>query len=156
LTQAEPGQGFTELRQQARTRLGVETLVVGQNAFAFIEVIKRLQAGATVALLVDRPPPGTAVEVELFGCPFQASIAPAELARASGCALLPVYVVADRWGYAACILPEIPYDRQELGDRTARRQLTEEILRGFQPAIHQYADQWYHFVPLWNGGAAGE
>jgi lauroyl/myristoyl acyltransferase len=155
LTQAEPGPGFTELRQQARARLGVETLVVGQDAFAFVEVIKRLQAGATVALLVDRPSPGTSVKVELFGCPFRGSIAPAELARASGCALVPVYVVADDSGYAACVLPEISYDRQALGDRAARQQLTEEILRGFQPAIRQHADQWYHFVPLWNGSAFG-
>ena len=42
-------------------RRGVETLVVGTDAFAFMEIIKRLQTGATVALLVDRPPAATAV-----------------------------------------------------------------------------------------------
>jgi len=43
--------------------------------------------------------------VELFGRPFSASIAAAELARASGCAVLPVYLPRAGRGYAAHILP---------------------------------------------------
>jgi predicted exporter/lauroyl/myristoyl acyltransferase len=154
LTQAEPGRGFTELRQQARARWGIETLVVGQDAFAFVEIIKRLQDGAAVALLVDRPPPNSAVEVEFFGRPFRASIAPAELARASGCALVPVYVVAEGDAYSAHVLPEIAYDRRAIGDREARRELAAKTLRAFEPAIRQHPDQWYHFVPLWQNGPA--
>jgi len=149
LTQAEPEQKLTKLRQASRARRGIETLVVGEDAFAFIEIIRRLQAGATVALLLDRPPPSTAVTVELFGRPFCASIAAAELARASGCALLPTYVVRHAGGYSAGLLPEIIYDRAALGDRAARINLTREILRAFEPAIQQHVDQWYHFVPIW-------
>ena len=149
LTQAEPGRGFTEMRQAARARWGIETLVVGQDAFAFVEIIKRLQEGATVALLVDRPPPNSAVEVEFMGRPFRASIAPAELARASGCAVVPVYIVAEGRGYSAHVLPEIAYDRRALGQREVRRQFAGEMVRVFEPIIRQHPDQWYHFVPLW-------
>jgi predicted exporter/lauroyl/myristoyl acyltransferase len=149
LTQAEPGAGFTEMRQQARARWGIETLVVGQDAFAFVEIIKRLQEGAVVALLVDRPPANSAVEVEFMGQSFRASIAPAELARASGAAMVPVYVVAEGRGYSAHVLPEIAYDRRALGNREARRQFAGEILRAFEPVVRQYADQWYHFVAMW-------
>ena len=156
LTQAEPGAGFTEMRQQARARWGIETLVVGQDAFAFVEIIKRLQEGAVVALLVDRPPPPSGVTVEFFGRPFQASIAPAELARASGCAVVPVYVVAEGGGYSAHVLPEVVYDRRALGNRETRRQFAGEILRAFEPVVRQYADQWYHFVPMWRSDAAGK
>jgi hypothetical protein len=46
-------------------------------------------------------------------------------------------------------LPEISYDRCELGDREVRRQLTGEILRTFEPIIRKYPDQWYHFIPIW-------
>ena len=122
---------------------------MGEDAFAFVEIIKRLQAGATVALLVDRPPPPTAVTVELFGRPFQASIAAAELARASGCAIVPTFVVRKTGGYEAEILPEIVYNRAAIGDRAARIRLTQEILRAFEPAIRQHVAQWYHFVPVW-------
>jgi len=149
LTQPEPDQKLTELRQVSRARRGVETVVVGEDAFAFIEIIKRLQAGATVALLVDRPPAPTAVTVNLFGRPFPASIAAAELARASGCAIVPVYIVRQPTGYLARILPEIAYDRAAIGNREHRIRLTQEILRAFEPSIRQYATQWFHFVPIW-------
>ncbi|MEI9959907.1 MAG: lysophospholipid acyltransferase family protein [Limisphaerales bacterium] len=149
LTQPEPDARLTELRQLSRTRRGVETLVVGEDAFAFVEIIKRLQAGATVALLVDRPPAPTAVEVELFGQPFPASIAAAELARASGCAIVPGYIIRQRDNHLAHLLPEITYDRAAIGDRAGRIQLTQEILRAFEPAIRQHLTQWFHFVPLW-------
>ncbi|MDD5140142.1 MAG: MMPL family transporter [Verrucomicrobiales bacterium] len=149
LTQPEPDKKLTELRQVSRTRRGVETLVVGEDAFAFMEIIKRLQAGATVALLVDRPPAPTAVNVNLFGHPFPASIAAAELARASGCAIVPVYIVRQGNGHLAHILPEISYDRAAIGNRAARIQLTQEILRAFEPAIRQHLAHWFHFVPVW-------
>jgi KDO2-lipid IV(A) lauroyltransferase len=151
LTQPEPDPKLTELRQRSRSLRGVETLVVGEDAFAFIEIIKRLQAGATVALLVDRPPEKTAVNVDLFGHPFPASIAAAELARASGCAIVPVYIVRQDSGQLARILPEIPYDRATIGNRAARIRLTQEILRAFEPAIRQHLTQWFHFVPIWPG-----
>jgi KDO2-lipid IV(A) lauroyltransferase len=149
ITLAEPGANFTRLRQSSRARQNVETIVIGNDSFAFVEVIRRLEAGSTVALLVDRPPPPTATMVELFGRPFRASVAAAELARASGCVLLPVYLPRTVNGYAAHILPEVPYDRPALRDRAARQQLTQRIFRVFEPVIRQYLDQWYHFVPLW-------
>ena len=153
LTQAEPGAGFTEYRQAARARWGIETLVVGGDPFAFVEIIKRLQSGAVVALLIDRPPPTSSVEVTFFGRPFRASIAAAELARASGCAILPVILPRVSTGYEAHLLPEIAYDRRMLGNRDARAVLTGEILRAFEPTLRQHPDQWFHFVPVWDVGS---
>lgn len=149
LTQAEPGDGLTELRIASRARWGIETLVVGNDSFAFVGVIRRLQEGATVALLLDRPTAATAVQVEMFGRPFLASVAAAELARASGCVLARVSVLKTGATYTARICPEIEYDRQALGSREARRQLTQQILRAFEPEIRKHPDQWYHFVPIW-------
>jgi lauroyl/myristoyl acyltransferase len=137
------------MRQASRARWGIETLVVGEDAFAFIEVIKRLQDGGTVALLMDRPPKRTEVTVELFGRPFGASIAPAELARASGCSILPVYIAYGNKGYQAVGLPAVDYDRRALGKRDARVELTQRIIQALAPAIREHADQWYHFTPIW-------
>jgi lauroyl/myristoyl acyltransferase len=91
----------------------------------------------------------TAVNVNLFGHPFPASIAAAELARASGCAIVPVYIVRQPNGHLAHILPEIAYDRAAIGNRDARLRLTQEILRAFEPAIRHHLAQWFHFVPVW-------
>ena len=149
ITLAEPGEAFTALRQASRSRRGIETLVIGNDPFAFVEIIKKLQAGATIALLMDRPPVASAVTVELFGKPFKASAAAAELARASGCALVPVILPRIANGYSANVLPEVHYNRAALGKRDARIALTQEIMRAFEPPIREYVTQWYHFVPIW-------
>jgi len=95
LSAPEPDSSLTAMRAQARARHGVDTLVVGTDPFAFVAVIRRLQEGGVVALLVDRPVLGSGVEVEFFGRPYMASVAAAELARATGCRILPVHVVRE-------------------------------------------------------------
>jgi predicted exporter/lauroyl/myristoyl acyltransferase len=149
ITQPEPGSGLTELRTASRARWGIETLVVGRDAFAFVEIIRRLQEGAVITLLMDRPVSASAVEVELFGRPFLASSAAADLARASGCALFAVTVTRQADRYTARMFPEITYDRTTLNTRELRQQLTQRIMRIFEPEIQRDLDQWFHFVPIW-------
>lgn len=154
ITLAEPDQSLTELRQRARQRWGIETLALSNDPFAAVEIIRRLEANNAVAMLMDRPPASTAVTVRLFGQTFNASIAAAELARASGCAILPVYLPRTSRGYTAHILPEIGYERAVLRAPEERVKLTQRILNAFEPAIRLYLNQWYHFVPIWPGEAA--
>jgi lauroyl/myristoyl acyltransferase len=149
LTQAEPDDGLTDMRKAARARYGVDTLIIGDDGFAFVEVIKQLQAGADLAVSLDRPPARGGVQVEFFGKTFEASLAAAELARASGCALVGVTIVRRPDGYAVKVLPEFSYDRKALGSREARRELTQQILRAFEPEIRKDIEQWYQFTPIW-------
>jgi lauroyl/myristoyl acyltransferase len=150
LSLAEPDDGLTELRNAARARYGVDTLIIGEDDFAFVEVIKRLQSGADLALSLDRPPErGAGVPVQFFGRPFSASPAAAELARASGCALIGVTIVRRPEGFAVKVLPEFVYDRRSLGSREARIELTRQILRAFEPEIRNNIEQWYQFTPIW-------
>lgn len=149
ITMAEPGKNFTQLRQASRARWNIETLVIGTDAFAFVDIIRRLEAGATIALLIDRPLAATSVTVNLFGKPFAASTAAAELARASGCTLLPVYLPRSGNTYEAHVLPEISYDRAALRDAAARQKLTQETVTVFEPVIQKHIEQWYQFIPIW-------
>lgn len=150
LSLAEPDDRLTELRNAARARYGVDTLIIGEDDFAFVEVIKRLQAGADLALSLDRPPEGgSTVPVRFFGQPFNASPAAAELARASGCALIGVTIVRRPEGFAVKVLPEFAYDRRSLGNREMRTELTQQILRAFEPEIRNNIEQWYQFTPIW-------
>ena len=149
LTLAEPDDELTKLRMASRERWKIQTLIIGQDSFAFLEVIKRLQAGEALAISLDRPPSRGGVAVELFGRAFDAPVGAAELARASGCALIGVTIVRRRAGFAVKVLPEFTYDRRALGNREARRDLTQQILRAFEPRIREDIDQWYQFVPIW-------
>lgn len=153
VTQAEPGEGLTELRAGQRARRGIETLVIGGEGFAVVELVKRLQDGAIAALLLDRPAGQNGANIALFGRPFRASLAPAELARAAGCLIIGVTVVREGTGYAVRLTPPFAYDRQALGSREARVAFTQEILRAFENEIRQHPEQWYHFVPIWPDSA---
>ncbi len=149
LSAPEPDGGLTEMRARARALHGVETLVVGSDPFAFVEVIKRLQSGGVVALLIDRPGSASAADVEFLGRPFKASVAAAELARATGCRIVPVYIVRESGRYRAHMLPPLEYARAALGSRENRREFAGRILRVFEPVIRQFPEQWFHFVPVW-------
>jgi lauroyl/myristoyl acyltransferase/predicted exporter len=150
VTQPEPG-GLTELRVEARRALGVDTLVLREDPFAFVEVIRRLEAGGMVAMLVDRPQAESAMAVEFFGRRALVSRAPAELARATGCVVLPVYVVSIEAGYCAEVLPAVPYDRASLRRFEERVQFGQQILRVFEPVVRQHSTQWYQFAGFWRG-----
>jgi KDO2-lipid IV(A) lauroyltransferase len=154
LTLAEPDDKLTELRAASRARLGIDTVVIGHDGFEFVEVIKRLQEGGTVAILLDRPRERNSANVQLFGQPFAASAAAAELARAAGCAVIGVDIVREGPGYVARILPEVQYEHRSLGSAEGRRLLTQEILQRFEPEIRTHLDQWYQFVPVWPDNAA--
>lgn len=154
ITQAEPDPRLTASRQAARARWGIDTLPLGDDPFAAVEIIRRLEASHTIALLMDRPPAATAAKIKFFGQPFAASISAAEFARATGCAVLPVYLPRTASGYAVHALPEISYERATLRAPAARLDLTQRILDAFAPAIREHASQWYHFVPVW--GRKGE
>ncbi len=149
VTLSEPAVGLTETRAQARARNGIETIVVGDNPFSFVQIIKHLQDGAVMAILLDRPLESSRVTVDFFGRPFHAAVAAAELARASGCLILPVFLPHIERGYRIELLPPIAYERDELGNREAREKLTQRIFRAFEPFVRQYPDQWYHFIPMW-------
>jgi lauroyl/myristoyl acyltransferase/predicted exporter len=156
LTAPEPGAGLTEARMAARARQGTDTLVVGTDPFAFVGVIRRLQEGGVVALLVDRPMTSHRTRVEWMGRPFDASGAAADLARASGCVVLPVVIVREGGGYRADALAPVPYERARLASREERAALTRGILRAFEPVLRQHPEQWFHFVPAWAGAEGGE
>jgi KDO2-lipid IV(A) lauroyltransferase len=149
VTLSEPAAGLTETRAHARARNGIETIVVGENPFAFVEIIKHLQEGAVMAILLDRPMTASRVTVDFFGRPFHAAQAAAELARASGCLVLPVFLPHIEGGYRIELLPPIAYERDELGTREARQKFTQRIFEVFEPFVRQYPDQWYHFISMW-------
>jgi len=153
ITQAEPDPRLTELRQAARARWGVDTLPLGEDPFGAVEIIRRLEANHAVALLMDRPPAATATVVKLFGHAFSASVSAAELARASGCALLPVCVPRTPEGYVVQTLPEIPYERAALRDPEARDELTQRILSAFEPVIRARRPYRHEVIPLGGVGA---
>jgi lauroyl/myristoyl acyltransferase len=149
ITQPEPTEALTKNRIQSRLRWGIKTVVVGNNGFLFVEVIKILNSGGVIALLVDRPLGAKSAEITLFGRRCRSSFAVAELARATGCRLLGSLILREKAAFSACLLPPFEYSRAALRDSAARVELTQRIMSAFEPTIRRHLDQWYHFQPYW-------
>lgn len=148
VTLEEPSTGLTRWRDEARRRAGIKTIQVGPGReFAFVEMIKILERGECVAMLVDRPYMGTGSPVTFFGQAVQFSSAPALLRQHTGAAVVPAFVVRHRYGrYLSFAEPPIEMT-SEPDRRTALRENTQRIASVFESIIRRYPDQWFNYVP---------
>jgi KDO2-lipid IV(A) lauroyltransferase len=114
------------------------------------KLLSALRRGELVALQGDRPRTGArAIEVPLFGRPFTLPVGPAALARASGAALVPVFVFRTGRGQARVVVRP-PIRAAQTADRPRD---VEGVLRALagevEWAIRQRPHQWFCFRELW-------
>jgi len=149
ITLEEPGIGLTQLRDDYRRRLGIKTVAIGSETFAFVEVINTLRENGIVAMLVDRPPENSGRTVRFFGRETQFSLGPAMLWQHTDAAVLPAFVLRKNDGrYLSLIDPPVPM-QQAANPRDGLAANTQIIATIFETIIHNHPDQWYNFVPIW-------
>jgi KDO2-lipid IV(A) lauroyltransferase len=151
LTFPEPTPALTAWRAEFRRRWGADTLEIGRDPFAFIEIAARLRRGEFIATLVDRPTPGSDVPVRFPGGMTRFSTGILLLAAHGGCPVIPALMAREADGtYHSRVFPAL-----EIRDRGSReetlRHYTQELADIFVPVLREHPEQWYQFVPL--GGA---
>lgn len=149
LTLPEPSTALTQWRADFRARWGVETIVVGNDSFSVLEIVRSLNAGAFVASLADRPYDGNSVPIDLPHGRISFSTGPVLLALLAGCPIVPVGITRQPDGLyhieARChIMPRW----QPEGKEATLRRYTEEVAAALVPLFAAYPEQWYHFAPL--------
>ncbi len=149
VTAEEPSSGLTEWRKKYRERLGIGTITVGADKFAFVGMMAALRKNECLAMLVDRPPAGSGAPVTLFGQATEFSSGPALLQHHTGAAIVPAYVVQmGRAEYRAFIEPAL--ETAAASDAAgAVATNTQKIATRFEAVIRRYPDQWFNFVPIW-------
>jgi len=152
LTRSESTPALTTWRAAYRARWGMETVEVGslEDQFAFLDVIRHLNAGCFVAALVDRPDSPKASPVTLPGGVIGFSSAVLLLALACQCPVLPVTTVRLPDGtYRVEAHEPFFVERDTLGDKAGLLQrYSQRLADVFAPVIRRSSSQWFHFVPL--------
>jgi lauroyl/myristoyl acyltransferase len=149
LTLPEPTSELTEWRADFRGRWGVKTIVVGDDQFSVVQIVRALNEGAFVASLVDRPYDGTGCEVQLPHGKILFSTAPVLIALLANCPIIPVGVTRQRDGRYRieaheAILPRwLPEGRKE-----TLEYYTREIAASLVPMFTNEPEQWYHYSEL--------
>jgi len=147
LTYPEPSRALTEWRAAFRRRWKVDTLEIGADSFAFLEIAERLRQGQFVATLIDRPHPTDHTPVEWPNGPAYFSAGILLLAAHQGVPVIPALIFRRGDGtYHSRIFP--PLFVEERGSRAETlRFYSQQIADTFLPVLCAHPEQWYQFVP---------
>jgi KDO2-lipid IV(A) lauroyltransferase len=150
VAKAEPSQSVTRLRQEIRSRVGVETIEVRQHLDTALRIRERLQQNHVVAMLLDRHLGKDHVEVTFFGRPTKFLRTPAVLAAFAGAPIVPCFVYRDGAGFAVECGPIIRVATD--GDReTSVRAAIQSVATLIERRIREHPHYWYQFYPVWRG-----
>lgn len=149
ITREEPSTELTELRDRYRGKLGIKTIAIGTETFAFLEVIQTLKNNGIVAMLVERPQENSGTPVKFFGRDTPFSLGPSLLWQHTDATVLPAFVLQKNDGrYLSFIDPAVPM-KQDGTPREALALNTQRIATQFETIIQRHPDQWYNFVSIW-------
>lgn len=150
LTLPEPSTSLTGWRAGFRKRWGVDTVVVGDDAFSAVEITRLLRDGQMVALLCDRPFDSNAVLVELPHGRIPFSTSPVLLSLLSGAPIVAVSITRQRDGKFALhaeppMIPQwLPESRQATLEHFTRQLARNHLI----PMFEKNPEQWLHFSRL--------
>ena len=146
---AEADPDVNRLRQDIRSRMGVETLEVRQSLDTALQIRRLLAANRFVALLIDRHLGRDRVAVRLFGRSAWFLQTPAVLAYMTGAPLVPCFierVAPGRFTTLAC--DPIHVDRQ-LPREQAVQEATQRVADAIETRVRANPESWYHFYRYW-------
>jgi len=153
LTNPEPSAELTEWRAAYRRRWGVETMVIGEDTFQFLKIVKLLESGRFVGALFDRPHPSQSYSASVPGGRLPCSSGILLLALLAKCPIIPVTVVGKPNGkYRLEALPVIVMERRGTSAETLQY-YTQILVDVLWPTIAEYPEQWFQFAPLPERGA---
>jgi lauroyl/myristoyl acyltransferase len=131
-----------------RRSLGFEVLPADAGARTVATLAARLRAGGVVCLVADRDLSGTGVEVDFFGARARMPGGPAQLARHTGAALLPVasWFTEDGWGLRLRPPPVAP---SGAAAGTGVAVVTQMLADAFASGIAAHPADWHMLQPIW-------
>jgi lauroyl/myristoyl acyltransferase len=153
LTFPEPSAELTQWRAEFRRRWQVETIEIGDDRFAFLQIAQRLRRNEFIATLIDRPQgvESTPVLLPNGAAGFSAGIL--LLAAHLGTPVIPATMVrTGPAGYEARVFPPIFIRERETRAETLRF-YTQQIADTFAPLLCAHPEQWFQFVPLTDAAA---
>jgi KDO2-lipid IV(A) lauroyltransferase len=148
LTYPEPSRALTEWRAAFRRRWKVDTIEIGTDSFAFLQIAERLRRGEFVATLIDRPHPTDSTPVSLPNGTAHFSAGILLLAAHGGVPVIPATMSRQSDGsYHSRVFPPLYIRERDSRAETLRfysRQIADTLL----PVLCAHPEQWYQFVPL--------
>lgn len=137
---------FTGLRNM----MDIDIVVARRGARVTRDLMERLQAGGTIALLADRDLKGGGVPVRFFGEETTMPAGPVALAARTGSVVLPVGIYYDGRGPGHTFDVRPPLRLPSEGDMEERVAVgTQRLAEVFEELIRRRPEQWHLVLPNW-------
>jgi len=150
ITAQDAIEGIANVREKTRKFHNVKTITIGKAPLSFMDIVSVLQKNEIVAMLIDRYIAEKGMLIDFFGKPARFPTGPVLLAKSTGAAIMPAFIVLGPDGKYKAIADSI-VDMEFSGDREKDIRVNlEKIVRIFEKYIREYVDQWYNFTYLWD------
>ena len=149
LTLPEPSTKLTQWRKDFRKKWNIDTIVIGNDSFSVLDVVRAIQDRRFVALLADRPYDHNSIPITMPHGSIPFSTGPALIALLAKCPIIPVGVLREKNGKFRIVAADyieprwLPEGREATLDH-----YTREIARSLLPLFASDPEQWFHFAPL--------
>ncbi|MBI5409538.1 MAG: lysophospholipid acyltransferase family protein [Nitrospirae bacterium] len=131
------------MRRWYREKHNVNTITLG-SPFSAIEMLKALNEGEMVAMLIDRYDEGPdTVKVNFFNKPYDFPKGPFILSRAAEAPIIVAFVVREGDNYKGIVEKPLL-----IADEKGERDALEKTVKIIERYIMMYPDQWYNFRPV--------
>jgi KDO2-lipid IV(A) lauroyltransferase len=145
----EPNAQLAEFEQQFRQKFRI--VYTTASPFATIELANVLRRGEFVGMQMDRAMGGAHLMMPFCGRPAPFPIGAATLGRATGCPLVPVFVIAHKNRKKCTVLVEKPIEVAHTRNRDADvREAMEKVVEVYERYVRTYPEQWFNFYDFWN------
>jgi len=150
VTAQDEAEAIANIREKTRILHNVKTITIGKNPLFFMDIIRPLQKNEVVAMLMDRYSAENGILIDFFGKQAVFPTGPILLAKNTGAAIIPAFIVLGQDGKYKGIADSI-VDMEFTGDREKDLRVNlGKIVRIFEKYIREYTDQWYNFTYLWD------
>jgi lauroyl/myristoyl acyltransferase len=149
LTMAHAADEANRMRQEMRTRLGIETIEVRQSMDTALQIRRHLANKRIIAILMDRYVDKDRVPVTFFGRRAYFLRTPALMAYMTGAPLFPVAIVRKGPGAFRCLPSEPIYVSREGNRDEEVARASQEFATVLEGLIRQWPQCWYQFYPYW-------
>jgi KDO2-lipid IV(A) lauroyltransferase len=149
----EPNAALAAFEEQFRSKFRI--VYTTRSPFATLELAKILRRGELVGMQLDRHLGGPHVMLPFCGAPAPFPVGPATLARATGCPIVPVFMLAGRDRRDCTFYVERPIEVAHTRDRAADvREAMARTVEVYERYVRRHPDQWFNFHDFWKAPIA--
>jgi len=130
-------------------RAKVKQTYIDSDPMAMMEIMKALNSGEVLAMLVDKPWDSRSVSVPFFGRPAPFPMGPVRLARLAGVPIFPAFCVWKRPREYVAILCD-PIEVRGADGEEAERSALAALAKVIETQVAANLPVWFNFTPAWS------